>query len=496
MLKIYPEKNEYLELAEEYNLVPVYTELRGDFYTAISIFHKIKKGRYQFLLESAVSGKYLGRYSFMGNSNRAIVCKDNNVSLFEGDRILDGGKYDNPLQFVREYFQKIEPYKNADLPPFVNGVVGYIGYDSIKYFEKIDLDARDELKFQDFELIIADKVIVYDNLTSKMYLIYSPVIDENEDPAKLYDKAVLELEAMADEIKSFKEVEIQPFIADKDNGRIAYKSNFSKKKFESAVETVKKHIFDGDIFQLVLSQRLRVPVQGDAFNLYRALRIVNPSPYMFYLKCNDVEIVGSSPEIHVQLNDGKVTVRPIAGTRPRGKNPEEDRLLEEELLSDEKELAEHLMLVDLGRNDVGRVCQSGTVKLDVFKVVEYYSHVMHIVSNVIGKLSNEFDMCDLIEATFPAGTVSGAPKIRAMEIISGLEPERRGIYSGLVGYFTYDQNFDSCIAIRTMVIKDNMAYLQAGAGIVADSVPEKEYYETLHKIRALTKAIELAGEDV
>ncbi|MFC1669512.1 anthranilate synthase component I [Spirochaetota bacterium] len=491
---IYPDRAEFIKLSSEYNMIPVYTELRGDMYTAISLFLKIRKGRYQFLLESAVSGEFMGRYSFMGYSDRAIVCKDNRVSLMDGKKTVEGGQYENPNEYLRKYFQSVVAYENKDLPPFVNGAVGYFSYDVIKYYEKIHINPNDELNNNDFELILADKVVVYDNLTQKLYLVYSPFIEKKSDPGKLYDEAADIVKGMSEDVVKNEPV-LGSFSVKKENDRLAFKSNFSKDKYESAVETVKKYIFEGDIFQLVLSQRLSIPIKGDAFNLYRSLRIVNPSPYMFYLKCNDIEVIGSSPEIHVQLQEGTVTVRPIAGTRPRGKTPEEDKVNEEDLLSDEKELAEHVMLVDLGRNDAGRVCREGSVKVDDFKVIEYYSHVMHIVSNVTGRLSSEYDQFDLVEATFPAGTVSGAPKIRAMEIIGELEPARRGIYSGIVGYFAYNQSLDSCIVIRTYVIKDNVVYLQAGAGIVADSVPEREYYETIHKLRALTKALELAGED-
>lgn len=489
MPKIYTDKNEFIQLTNEYNLIPVYTELRADLYTTVSLFLRLKKDRYQYLLESAVSGEFFGRYSFMGTSDKAIVCKNHELSISSESETVDYGYYENPLQFVREYFQKIVPYKNPKLPPFTNGVIGYLGYDTVRYFENILLPEKDELNAPDFELIIADRVIIYDHLIHKLYVVYSCLINENDDPAEVYEKSVIEIEKMVNEIEGPRK-KLEPFKINTEKGKLAFRSNFSKQRFEGAVEKAKKYIYEGDIFQVVLSQKLKVPVAGDAFNLYRSLRVVNPSPYMFYLKCNDIEIIGSSPEVLVQLNDGQVTVRPIAGTKPRGKNPEEDIQLKNELLSDEKELAEHVMLVDLGRNDIGRVAQGGSVKVDQFKVIEYYSHVMHIVSNVVGKLSGEHDVFDVIKAAFPAGTLSGAPKIRAMEIISELESERRGIYGGMVGYMTYGQDLDSCITIRTFIIKDNIAYLQAGAGLVADSNPEREYYETIHKMKALIKAME------
>ena len=489
MIKIYPNKTEYVHLAKKYNLIPVYAELRGDLYTTISLFMRLKKERYQFLLESVVNGEFIGRYSFMGTSQRAISCKDGTVSLINDMEITECGTYNNPLEYLREYFKNIIPYQDPEVPPFSNGLVGYLGYDMVKYFEKIPIISKDDLNLPDFELIIADRIIVYDHLLHKLFLIYSPLISKDDNPSNTYMKAVEEIEIMSKEIEGDK-IERAPFRVILQNEKLAFKSNFSKNNYEKSVETIKKHIYEGDIFQLVLSQRLNLSVEGDALNLYRSLRVVNPSPYMFYLKFNDVEIIGSSPEVCVQLMNNQVSVRPIAGTRPRGKTPKEDLLLRDDLLSDEKELAEHIMLVDLGRNDIGRVCEAGTVKVDQLMTVEYYSHVMHIVSNVIGQISSGNDVFDLIKATFPAGTLSGAPKIRAMEIISELEPNRRGIYGGLVGYLTYSQNLDSCITIRTIVIKDNVAYLQAGAGIVADSIPDKEYNETIHKIKALSKALE------
>jgi anthranilate synthase component I len=489
--KINTEQSEFIQLTNEYNLIPIYTEMRADLYTTVSLFMRLKKERYQFLLESAVSGEFFGRYSFMGTSEKAIVCKNGNVSIIDGKKITDCGNFDNPLEYVREYFKKIVPYRDPKLPPFTNGLIGYLGYDMVRYFEKIPLPEKDELDAPDFELIITDKVIIYDHLIHKLYIVYSPLIGEKDDPAAVFATAAAEIDKMISEIEGPGKM-LQPFKLYKKNGKPVFKSNFSKQRFQDSVDKAKKYIYEGDIFQMVLSQCLNVPVTGDGFNLYRSLRVVNPSPYMFYLKCNDVEIIGSSPEVLVQLKAGQVRVRPIAGTKRRGKTPEEDLELKDELLKDEKELAEHIMLVDLGRNDIGRVCQGGTVKVDQLKVIEYYSHVMHIVSNVVGKLASEYDVFDLIKAVFPAGTLSGAPKIRAMEIISELEPERRGIYGGMVGYLTYDQQLDTCITIRTVIIKNNIAYLQGGAGIVADSNPEREYFETMQKMKAISKAMEQA----
>ena len=338
MYTIYPQKAEYLDLAGQYNLIPLYAELPGDLHTAISLFLKMRKGRYQFLLESAVSGEHMGRYSFMGNSESAITCKDNKVSLIQEGEVTEEKIYDNPLDYVRTFFQQIEAYEGHGLPPFANGVVGFFGYDSIRYFEDVKLADKDLLENNDFDLIIAGTMVIYDNLSHRLFVVHSPFLKGGDDVGARYDEACKKIEALIETLKGKEELP-EPFSVERDQGRLAYKSNFSKERFEGAVDTVKDHIRAGDIFQLVLAQRLRIPVSGDTFNLYRSLRIVNPSPYMFYLKCNDVEVIGSSPEVHVQLQDGKVNIRPIAGTRPRGKNSEEDHFNEEELRSDEKELA-------------------------------------------------------------------------------------------------------------------------------------------------------------
>jgi len=490
---ISPNFDEFSKLQNEFNIVPIYKEIQGDMFTAISIFQKIRTKSFQFLLESAVSGESFGRYSIMGYSDRAISCKNGNIVEYNGMEKKQILGFDNPFDYIKDIFNSNIAFSNPNLPPFVNGLVGSIGYDSIQYFENIKLPEKDELLLNDFDFIYVDRAIIYDNLQHKIYLVASPKIDKDKTVEELYEKSVNIIDELLLKIND-KEQRTEPFIVKHENGKIAYKSNFTKEKYENSVNKAKDYIYKGDIFQLVLSQRLRIPVEGDSFNLYRALRVINPSPYMFYLKINDVEVIGSSPEIHVKLENEKVGVRPIAGTRPRGKSSLEDKENEIDLLNDEKEIAEHIMLVDLGRNDLGRVCQGGSVLVEDFKNVEYYSHVMHIVSHVTGKLCTRYNQFDLIKATFPAGTVSGAPKIRAMDIIGELEPERRGIYSGMIGYFTYDKNFDSCIAIRTMIVKNGNLYLQAGAGIVSDSIPEKEYFETIHKMKALTKAVELAGE--
>ena len=319
MPKINYEQSEFIQLTNEYNLIPLYTEMRADLYTTVSLFMRLKKERYQYLLESAVSGEFFGRYSFMGTSEKAIICKNGVVSIVDGDKKTDCGSFSNPLEYVREYFKNIVAYRDPKLPPFTNGLIGYLGYDMVRYFENIPLPEKDELNAPDFEMIITDKVIIYDHLIHKLYIVYSPLIGENDDPVKVYANAAVEIEKMVNDIEGPKKT-LQPFKLFTKNGKPVFKSNFSKQKFEESVEKAKKYIYDGDIFQMVLSQRLTVPVSGDGFNLYRSLRVVNPSPYMFYLKCNDVEVIGSSPEVLVQLKEGHVTVRPIAGNKAAWQN--------------------------------------------------------------------------------------------------------------------------------------------------------------------------------
>jgi anthranilate synthase component 1 len=367
--------------------------------------------------------------------------------------------------------------------------VGYIAYDAVRQLENLPETNPDDLGLPDMLFMFTDTIVAFDNVSHKLTVMHNLQARPGDNLDLLYDQAAGVLQQILADLRN-------PLAeAQGQNGQVeaedSFNSNIEKEDFLAAVEACKSYIKKGDIIQAVLSQRLDTEFEGDAFSLYRALRIVNPSPYMFYLHFAGVKLVGASPEIHVRSYDGKVTIRPIAGTRPRGENVEQDLKLEKELLADEKERAEHLMLVDLARNDIGRVCRYGSVKVTEFMVVERYSHVMHIVSDVEGTLEEGKDAFDLIAATFPAGTVSGAPKIRAMEIVEELEPTRRGPYAGLVGYFSFNGNFDSCITIRTMLVKGNKVYVQAGAGIVADSVPEREYAETLNKAKALFRAIQM-----
>jgi anthranilate synthase component 1 len=394
------------------------------------------------------------------------------------------------LDVMRKITERYRPVILPELPPFVGGAVGYFAYDTVRWIEKVPQTGQDDLKLDDAVMMFFSSILAFDHVRQQILVISNAFIDENA--ARLeekYKKAVAEIEAL--EALLGQPVSV-PAFGKPDVGTDRIKSNFSKTEYLAAVERCKQHIKAGDIFQVVLSQRFTAEVSCDPFNIYRALRMVNPSPYMFYLKLKDYSVIGSSPEMLVRIIDGKAYYRPIAGTRPRGRNDDEDALLAEELKADEKERAEHIMLVDLGRNDLGRVCEFGSVEVLDLMLIEKYSHVMHLVSSLRGELRKNLDRFDALMACFPAGTVTGAPKVRAMEIIDELEPTKRAVYAGAILYLDFSGNLDSCIAIRTLVAKDGKAYIQAGGGIVADSVPEKEFQETINKSRALVKAIEMA----
>ncbi|HPB30763.1 MAG TPA: anthranilate synthase component I, partial [Candidatus Sumerlaeota bacterium] len=392
-----------------------------------------------------------------------------------------------PLEILRDVMSRFTLIPDPDLPPFIGGAVGYISYDEIRNIETRIPDRNpDDLNIPDTFFMITDNIVIFDHVRHRMLLVNNAHIRGNPEAA--YDEAVHQIEMMYERINLPvpQEEESKPSVT------VNIVSNFSEQEFCSAVEKAKEYILAGDIFQVVLSQRFRTAISCDPFDIYRALRAVNPSPYMFYLKFGGLRLIGSSPEILVRVTDGNIQIRPIAGTRPRGATGEEDRVLEADLLADSKECAEHIMLVDLGRNDCGRVARYGSVHVDDLMSIERYSHVMHIVSNVVGQLEPDHDVYDVLVASFPAGTVSGAPKVRAMEIIDELEPVRRGPYAGAIGYFSFNGNLDTCIAIRTIVTKGETAYIQAGAGIVADSNPSKEYQETINKARGMIRAIEMA----
>lgn len=481
---------QFEQLKSSYNRVPLVKEVFADLDTPLSVYLKLANNPYSYLFESVQGGEKWGRYSIIGlGCHTHLKVYDHEVTLRTYDQIIDQQRVDDPLQYIEDYLQSFKVAELDFLPRFNGGLVGYFGYDTIRYVEPrlASNPNPDRHGTPDILLMLSDQLVVFDNLASRMYIIV--YADPNERGA--YQRGQVRLEQLVNKIqRDTAEVPQQS------NGAIVneqdFESEFTREGYMDAVEKARQYIVDGDAMQIVLSQRLSIPFSSDPLNLYRALRGLNPSPYMYYLNLGDHYVVGSSPEILVRLEQGEVTVRPIAGTRPRGHTEAEDRALEQDLLSDPKELAEHLMLIDLGRNDAGRVSETGSIELTDKMIIERYSHVMHIVSNVTGRLKKGLSAMDVLRATFPAGTVSGAPKIRAMEIIDELEPVKRGIYSGAVGYLSWSGNMDTAIAIRTAVIKDKKLYIQAGAGIVYDSIPENEWAETMNKGRAIFRAVSLA----
>jgi len=484
-----PSKEEFVRLAAEHDVVPVAREVYADLATPISAFMALADGaEHAFLLESVVAGERLGRYSFLGVGDREVISARGDEVVIENGGVT-GERAPDPLEVVKRRLATGSVARVPGLPLFVGGAVGYVGYEAAGGFDRIPRHDNDELNVPDISFMLADVVVAFDHARRVMQVI-APVRPGGA-PEAAYDRALGRIDQYIKRIdEGPRGAELGAYGASLEVPLVAHTS---REEFMEQVETAKEHIMAGDIFQIVLSQRFSAPYDGDGMDLYRVLRAVNPSPYMFYLRTRDVTLVGSSPEPLVRVEGDEVLTRPLAGTRPRGADSVEDGRLRADLLADEKERAEHVMLVDLGRNDVGRVSVPGSVTVDELMGVENYSHVMHIVSNVTGTLSPDKDAFDALRATFPAGTVSGAPKIRAMELISGLEPSARGPYAGTVGYFGLDGAMDMCITIRTFMLTGGKAYLQSGAGIVADSDPEKEYEECLHKARALHKALELAA---
>jgi len=489
-LAYHPSRAEFRRLAESANLIPVYTEIFADLETPVSAFLRATSGDYRFLLESVEGGERLARYSFMGSQPYLIFrAKGRHVILEQGGslEVLDVAPDEDPLHVLRRLMTQWRWAGDPSLPPFCGGAVGYIGYDAVRQFERLPDMTVDDLRLPDYLLMFTDALLVFDHVRHSIRAVCNARV--SGDPDAAYDGAVARVDELVRRLQSGAPQLPPP---PSGNGRVEPTSNVTPEQFHAAVARAKEYIAAGDAIQIVLSQRLSCQVTAHPLNIYRALRFVNPSPYMYYLSAGDIHVVGSSPEILVTEKGGVVTTRPIAGTIRRGADDEEDERLAQILLSDEKERAEHIMLVDLGRNDLGRVCSYGTVKVDLLMGIEKYSHVMHIVSNVTGKLAPGRDQFDVLRACFPAGTVSGAPKIRAMEIIEELEPTKRGPYAGAIGYFSYSGSMDTAITIRTITVKNSTAYVQVGAGVVADSVPEKEYQETMNKGRALLKAIEMA----
>ena len=474
-MQVTPTREEFLRLSRQGNVIPVRADLLADLETPVSAYAKLRGAGPAFLLESVEGGEHVSRYSFIGCNPRKII------------RAQPGDA--DPLAALQAELANYQPVMVPGLPPFTGGAVGYLGYEFIHSVEKsVPLAARDELGVPMMWFMLCDSVLAFDRAHQTMRLIVNAHI--GTDATASYDAACAELQRMQAALARPTPL---PSAALGPAGTVQVPAgNFTKAAFEKMVVESKEFIRAGDIFQIVLSQRFTREFTRTPLDLYRALRTVNPSPYMFLLETGDFALVGASPEVHVRLTGRKVEIRPIAGTRPRGQSADEDAAFEKDLLSDAKERAEHLMLVDLARNDIGRVCSFGSIKVPEFMTIERYSHVMHIVSQVEGQLAPERTAFDLMRATFPAGTVSGAPKIRAMQLIAEKEGTQRGSYAGALGYFSYNGNLDSCITLRTALIKDGMVHIQAGAGIVADSVPAAEYQETINKASALFKAISLA----
>lgn len=478
-----------------YNRIPVAREVLADLDTPLSTYLKLANGKYSYLLESVHGGEKWGRYSIIGlPCTQVLRITGQQATLEQDGKVIETHDCPDPLAFVEEFQTRFRVPELEGLPRFNGGLVGYFGYDTVRYIEPKLADScpDDPLGTPDILLMVSDQLVVFDNLSGKLILIHHA--DPSTEDAFQIAESVLDLL-----VHRLRNHTCTPPVANPQAKQAAIKesdfvSGFSEEKFKASVDTIKEYVLSGDVMQTVISQRMSIPFEAEPLNLYRSLRCLNPSPYMYFLNLDDFHIVGSSPEILARVEDGEVTVRPIAGTRIRGNNEEEDLALEKDLLADPKECAEHLMLIDLGRNDAGRVSEIGSVELTDKMVIERYSHVMHIVSNVKGKLKPDTSAIDVLRATFPAGTLSGAPKIRAMEIIDELEPVKRGVYGGAVGYLSWHGNMDTAIAIRTAVIKDKVLHIQAGAGVVADSVPQSEWDETMNKGRAVFRAVAMATQ--
>ena len=490
-------QQEFLKLSHQGNLIPVYKEILGDLETPVSAYFKLAgKSKYAFLLESVEGVEKFARFSFIARDPHLIVrskgdhmdiLRSAKGKLIKENRLFKG----SPLTVVRDLMKQYKAVDIPQLPRFYGGMVGYLSYDCVRFFERLADKTEDDIKLDDMVLMLANDLVIFDHRHHTIKVVscvYLEPRDSQMVKVKKYNAALKCIDALIKDLR-------KPFLlkpASKPAKKLNIKSNCTQAHYAAMVNKAKEHITAGDIIQVVLSQRFAVNISVPPFEIYRALRALNPSPYMFYLNCDGLQLVGASPELLVRCENGLVETRPIAGTRPRGKTDAEDEALRKDLLADPKEKAEHVMLVDLGRNDLGRVCTQGTVAISEFMGIEKYSHVMHIVSNVQGKLREDKDALDVLEASFPAGTVSGAPKIRAMSIIEDMERQKRGPYAGAVGYFSFSKNLDMCITIRTIVLCGKTAYVQAGAGIVADSDPAKEYAETVNKAKAQIKAIELA----
>ena len=489
-----PEYNDFVEKSKEYNLIPVYQEIRADLETPLSIYIKLSDNKYSFLLESITGGENLARYSIIGTNPRKVIKTGKNQDYGEVD----------PLEIVKDEIKCFKVPELDELPVFTGGAVGYLSYETISYFENtVSKKDNSNLEVPESIFLLTDSLVVFDHVKQTIFIIHYARINPDDELEKIFLESQKKINEIYEKIKKpipheFNNISNINNSSNKSNGELVeeYEKNMSKDEYKAAIEKCIENIYSGEIIQVVFSQRLTKKTKASAIEIYRCLRTINPSPYMFLLNLDEFQILGASPELLVKSSNKQLSVHPIAGTRPRGVDSEEDEKIANELINDEKELAEHLMLLDLGRNDVGRVSMPGSVNVNQKMEIEKYSHIMHIVSNVTGTLKDELDEFDALRAAFPAGTVSGAPKVRAMQLISELEPEKRGPYSGGVGYFSYNGNMDTCIAIRTLVLKDETVYIQAGGGIVADSKVENEYEETLNKMMALIRSVDEAERNL
>jgi anthranilate synthase component 1 len=485
---IQPDFKTFMRLAREGNLIPVYDTFTADLLTPVGAHLRIaRQSKYSFLLESVEGGENIARYTFTGaNPDEVFRARGTKCAIESAGRVQR--TVENPIELLRKLTSRYRPVRVPGLPPLIGGAIGYFAYDMVRLIENIPASGADELGLDDCVMMFYRGLVVFDHVRHRVWVIQNVFTEGKGSLRQKYDAAAREIRRTRAKLegplpRAPKTKTLRP---------LRIKSNFTRPQYLAAVNKAKSYIRAGDIFQVVPSQRFSAQTSADPFEIYRALRVVNPSPYLYFLKLGDVSVVGSSPEMLVKVQNRKVSYRPIAGTVPRGRTESEDQTFEKNLLADPKERAEHIMLVDLGRNDLGRVCEYGSVTVDQLMFVERYSHVMHLVSSLSGKLREGLDCFDALMACFPAGTVSGAPKIRAMQIIDELEPTRRGIYAGAILYLDFSGNLDSCIALRTLVAKNGRAYIQAGGGVVADSVPAREYQETVNKARAIVSALEIA----
>ena len=490
-----PDFETFEKLAKQGNLIPIYREILADTITPVSALLNLDSEPYVFLLESVEGGEKWGRYTFLGSAPRIIFkVRGNGLTIQENGTVRSLCHEGDPLKFLKEILGGYRPVAIEGLPRFYGGAVGFLGYDMVRFFECLPKVTQEDPEMDDAVFLITDTILIFDNIRHTVKAVACAFTEEPRDLKKVYEEAVQKIERMCAALEPRKQMDRSP--RQPAAGPVCedrFSANMTREAFMEMVKKAKEYIYAGDIIQVVLSERLEGEISLAPVDLYRALRYVNPSPYLFYLHLGDQILIGSSPEVMVRLEEGVAELRPIAGTRPRGKTEQEDRKLADDLLEDPKEKAEHVMLVDLGRNDLGRIARIGSVQVTQLMTVERYSHVMHLVSHIKAQLAPGKDCFDVLKATFPAGTLSGAPKIRAMEIIEELEPSRRGPYGGAVGYFSFNGNMDLGITIRTLMVRNGKIYIQAGAGIVADSDPEAEYRESLNKAKAMMRACQLAA---